>query len=276
MADKEIQFKFSMSDGTTMQSNKIVIPSGQPAPTVKSAEIENFSLETCSWSQISEIANSGKARRYFNIGESKKVTFTNGLSVDFAIIGFDHDDLSTGSGKAGITFGAKTFLYDQLGGNIGFRSSMANSASNAGGWSQSKMRLTMMPTIFGSMPDDLREAIVPVVKKTTAGSQSSEIVLTDDKLWLYSRKEIDNDTLIGYSDEGEQYEYWRTIKNGSSAEGRIITYAGKGGSSGYLLRTPYTGDNLSYVFVSYNGNLGELYGSTGQPFPIGFCIGVTS
>lgn len=58
------------------------------------------------WSAIAAVSEAGQAREYFNVGDSRTELVTiDGASsnVVFKIIGFNHDDLSDGSGKAGMT-----------------------------------------------------------------------------------------------------------------------------------------------------------------------------
>jgi len=69
-----------------------------------------ITLETASWEEINQIAQSGKASEYFYVGETKKMTLTTGEVITFVILGFDHDDLADGSGKAKITFGMEQLI----------------------------------------------------------------------------------------------------------------------------------------------------------------------
>lgn len=72
------------------------------------------------------------------------------------------------------------------------------------------MRTSTMSEYYGKLPPDLKSVIKTVVKKTTAGNQSTEIKFSSDNLFLFSRKEITNAETEGYKEEGTQYEYWLT------------------------------------------------------------------
>jgi len=60
-------------------------------------------LERYSLSQIAEIINAGNAQQYFSIGDTKHLVYDT-YEATIAIIGFNHDDLADGSGKASVTF----------------------------------------------------------------------------------------------------------------------------------------------------------------------------
>ena len=93
---------------------------------------------------------------------------------------------------------------------------MNATGTNAGGWDESEMRTSTMATLLSQLPSDLQGVIKQVNKKATAGSQSTSITTSADKLWLLAEVEVDGTTSAGYADEGEQYEYWKTLKTAQS------------------------------------------------------------
>ena len=68
---------------------------------------ETITFANASWSDIARISESGKAPSTFSLGDTKsfEMTIADGTiqTVTFMIVGFNHDTLSDGSGKAGIT-----------------------------------------------------------------------------------------------------------------------------------------------------------------------------
>ena len=180
----------------------------------------SFNFEKASWADIAAISESGRAAAYFGVGEEKTIELTTGEKVTLVILGFNHDDL-TGGGKAGMTIGMKNLLAT--------RYAMNSSSTNAGGWDQSKMRTETMQTLLAQLPSDLRNSIKQVNKKATAGNASTTITTSSDKLFLFSEVEIDGTTTAGYADEGEQYEYWKTIKDGTVTADRIKYLSNGGG-----------------------------------------------
>lgn len=64
--------------------------------------IELISFGGCSWNELVEICESGRASTTFNIGDTREIV--NGdYSYTMRIIGFNFDDKADSSGKAGIT-----------------------------------------------------------------------------------------------------------------------------------------------------------------------------
>ena len=188
-------------------------------PTLLSTD---FSFEKASWSDIAALSESGSADKYFSVGDEKTISLTTGEQVTFVILGFDHDDLTSG-GKAGMTIGMKNLLATTY--------RMNATGTNAGGWDESEMRTSTMATLLSQLPSDLQGVIKQVNKKATAGSQSTSITTSADKLWLLAEVEVDGTTSAGYADEGEQYEYWKTVKDGTVAADRIKYLSNGSGSA---------------------------------------------
>lgn len=61
-----------------------------------------------SWEDIIAIAEAGQAEEYFAIGDKKDIVAENGAQIRLTIIGFQHDDLADGSGKAAMTIAVGT------------------------------------------------------------------------------------------------------------------------------------------------------------------------
>lgn len=71
---------------------------------------EGYSFASTSWEKIAEISEAGEASKYFEVGDTRKEyigtpTGDRDGYATFMIMGFDHDDLADGSGKAGMTIG---------------------------------------------------------------------------------------------------------------------------------------------------------------------------
>ena len=219
-------------------------------------------LADADWATIAAIAESGKASLYYSVGDEKTITLTTGEAVTLQILGFNHDDLADGSGKAGITFGMKNLLATKY--------PMNSSDTNVGGWESSAMRTSTMATLLSQLPTDLRSAVKQVSKKATAGNKSTTITTSTDKLFLFSEVELDGTTTTGYASEGEQYEYW---KNHNTASDRIKTLSNGSGSANYWwLRSPYTSYANYFRYINYNGYVAGNVASNSFGVCFGFCI----
>ena len=222
---------------------------------------------TDSWETISAACKDGSYKTVYSVGDTKDITLSTGETITFAIMGFDHDDLSDGSGKAPITLGMTELLATKY--------PMNSTDTNAGGWDESEMRTSTMATLLTQLPSDLQAVIETVNKKATAGGASTSITTSADKLWLFAEVEIDGTTSAGYVDDGEQYEYWKTVKDGTVSADRI-KYLSNGSGSAYFwwLRSP--SDNSGFDFRCIGSTTGTV---TSHPahyaygVSFGFCIG---
>lgn len=192
-----------------------------------------------SWANISMVSKLGLAKEYWDIGDTIPVDI-NGISYDFQIIGFDHDNVSDsatyGRAKAGITF--QMVQADNMGlGEMCYN--LGN--TNVGGWESSEMRTIHLPTIKSVLPDELTENIVHVNKLTSEGNKSSTIVTTEDNLFLLSEIEIFGTTTYSAMGEGIQYSYYA---NGGSTDKNLLWWE----------RSPHIGTSTAVCSVYGDGS----------------------
>lgn len=103
-----------------------------------------------------------KAKAAMDAGTKFSVKLTNGKTLEYRIIGIDHDDLADGSGKAGLTFEATN---DALDGPIGHP--MNATDTNAGGWEKSELRGRFNSgDIWSLLPSELQSKAKAVTKMT--------------------------------------------------------------------------------------------------------------
>ena len=223
-----------------------------------------FTFAASEWDDISRIAATGNAQKYFNVGDEKTISLTTGEQVTLVILGFNHDDLTSG-GKAGITIGMKNLLATKY--------RMNATPTNVGGWDESEMRTSTMATLLSQLPSDLQSVIKQVNKKATAGDGSATITTSADKLWLFALVEIDGTTSAGRADEGEQYEYWKTVKDGT-VQGERIKYLSNGGSyaNSWWLRSSNIGNSTNFKYIASTGNDLANGADVNLGVAFGFCV----
>lgn len=220
----------------------------------------NLTFQNATWSKINELAQAGTIQNYFSVGDEKTIQLSNGDKAILVILGFNHDDLTAG-GKAKVSIGMKSVL------NTTYQMNPAPS-SNAGGWNSSTMRLTTLPSIFNTLPEDLQRVIKYVNKKTSQGSQSSVIITSSDRLWLLSFSEIYSNPGTIYSQEGSIYSYWSTRTTNND---RLKYKYGKTSSTDWWLRSPTKTSDTNFQRITgglITGNKANNY--LGVSF--GFCI----
>lgn len=195
------------------------------------------SFATMSWSAISNISEAGNAASTFSVGDEKELQIGD-ETYHVQILGFNHDDKSDGTGKAGITVGLKEIMTTKK---------VMNSAStNVGGWKDSEMRTYVNGNVYNNLLQEVKDIIKPVDKKTSEGNKSTNVITTSDKLFLLSEVEIFGSTEHSANGEGNQYQYFA---NGGSK----VKYR-SGSLYAWCERSPYVSSTNSFCFVNYNGS----------------------
>lgn len=213
-------------------------------------------LEAMAWADINIVGQAGAAASVFKRGDKKNITI-NGETITIRLEDFSHDDLASG-GKAPMTFMMENLLAGT--------NNMNSTNTNVGSWSASAMR-SRMATFLNQLPADLRAVIKPVIKKTTAGNQTTTIQTTTDSLWLPSPKEVGlHTTETGYKDEGTQYPLF--TDNAS----RIKKLSNGTGSAYYWwTRSPNAGNSSSFRCVASDGSSNYYNASNTSGVCLGLC-----
>lgn len=242
-------------------------------------EIKSFALSD--WQEIKEILDSGKAKEVFEIGDEREETLITGEKITLVILGFGQDEKVSG-GKVNMTIGLKNLMDGDFEMNL--------THTNEGGWEKSRMRTVYMERVFKLLPEELRNIIVPVKKSTSAGGGSTDITVSEDKLFLFSLAEIysqrgisksDNSNISGnadtYQEEGTQYEYFKELLGDADPyddNEEIIKRKANGGGSayGWWLRSPCIGGTGSFRCVYYDGDVGSYSAGGTSCVCFGFCV----
>lgn len=233
--------------------------------------------------QISAVANEIAAKGMtsaeveetfgWKIGDTVSYKLSTGEPVEMRIIGFNHDDLSDGSGKAGITLQTVDCLATLY--------PMNSSRTNVGGYAASKMKTETLPTIKVLLPKEWQDVITPVDKKSANGGYSnySETLTLSEDLFLLSGIELFNtESSYGYAqdgaNEGSQYEYWagkadadRIKKYDTDADGVADTV------TFWWLRSSFYALTGGFCIVSTQGGASGNEANTARGVSFGFCIG---
>jgi hypothetical protein len=170
---------------------------------------ENITFANASWSKIAEISESGEAENYFSLGETKELSFdVDGVreTLTMEIIGFNHNDLADGTGKAGITLWSRQVLKTSM---VPGKQSDANKFT---GYDTSVIKTWFNGTLLDAMPETLRERIKEVYTPTSwaAGGTIGYGIAQEssNKCWLLSCTEMGASAYNGSSlcgVEGENY-----------------------------------------------------------------------
>ena len=214
-------------------------------------------LSDWTWEQIVALSNSGTdPRNYFSVGDEKDLILTTGEIVPTVIGDFYHNTITGTNIKAPIAFTFKNCLNTTY--------VMNSSLINSGGWGGSKMRNTDMVNIFNTFPAELRTdgAVKYVDVVATAGSQSTSLVTSSDRLRLHSITELGL-THSYAGTEGTKYAYY-------ASGNRVKTVNGT--ANRYWTRSPSTNNFRYFCSVSASGTADYNYSDEAYGVACGFDI----
>lgn len=266
----------------------VLLPKG---PQVKSC------LNDYSWEEIAQISKLiskkgdqngaiGIAKKYhlctadgkLDGTQTKDVTLSDGTQTKVMIMGFNHDDKSDGSGKAGITF---IFADDVAKKNMFERADLDNlfqkiqdDGSASISWENASLRSWLSDSFSNELPSDLREQIVSVDKADAVmpwvsytidsyygGGIGAELndnpdlmttTTTSDKLWVPSFVELAplSDYLMSnwtyLLQEGSQYQLFNDAGVTADTPNRILgTYDSQDGGGWWLRSWSTYGDRFT-------------------------------
>ena len=180
-----------------------------------------------------------KAKAAMDAGTKFSVKLTNGKTLEYRIIGIDHDDTADGSGKAGLTFEATNNV---LGGQR-----MNATDSNAGGWEKSELRGRLNSgDLWALLPAEIQSKAKAVTKMTDnqGGGKAGTPSATTDKVFLLSTTEVYGDL----QSDGTQYEFYKSKGVTTS------NYSGASSSDGHWTRSVYPSNSTNFRFVYSYGD----------------------
>lgn len=232
------------------------------------------SFADSTWEEIAFISSKGLASSVYNVGDTKTIVLSTGEELTLAILDFEHDDLSNGDGKAGITIGLTCALNDTY---------KMHSANTGYKWSTSAMRTTHLVNIFSTLPSELQLCIKDVDKITYDYYSKKEYITTSEKLFLLSAIEISSyDALASVNEtvnrgfyEGSPYQYFRTdINEYSTLPTKMLTSAGD--AAYWFLRSGSAKTTTDVRYVGSDGFAGSNYttspGVNARHVVFAFCI----
>lgn len=198
---------------------------------------EKVVFATGSWADIIRIAESGEAAQHFAVGDTRDIQIGD-YTIPFMIAGFNHDDLSDGSGKAGISIVAKELYpvaYEEPRWAYVYPSGETD-------WHRE------MNNLLSSVVDlTLRSAIKSVVKQAeTSSSGNASVVQCDCHIWKPSMIELGPTSNVysstKYNILGATYEAF------TNATDMRRTIAGSTGYGIYRARNTSTTSGAAYPF----------------------------
>ena len=204
------------------------------------------------WEQIIEACQKNKVPETWEVGDQKAMSI-NGTDYLIDIIGKNHDDYADGSGKAPLTFQ----MHDC------FINPHQMHASQSDIWVSCTMRknLEMLRTV---MPTEVENSVKEVNKLVAAGTNSSVITTTAEKLFLLSEVEIRGIAEYTFDGEGSQYAYYKA--------GNSVIKKANGTARRWWGRSPGKGYQTRFFYVLENGTYGVAYSTEKFYVSFAFCF----
>ena len=231
--------------------------------TVAQKEAKDWTLDEQK-AAATDIAKNGtssvvyaKAKAAMDAGTKFSAKLTSGKTLEYRIVGINHDDLADGSGKAGLTFEAtNTALAAQR---------MNATNTSAGGWEASELRGRLNTgDLWSLLPSEFQSKVKSVKKMTDnqGGGKAGTPTATADKVFLLSATEVYGDL----QSDVVQYEYYKSKGVTTS------NYSGASSSAAHWTRSVYPSLSMRFCYVSYYGNYSSNYATdTDNVFPA-FCF----
>lgn len=260
-------------------------------------------LNDCTWEQIANIADAGKAAEYFAVGDAKEIvingtvgnTTFDSLSVWAFIIGFDHNADIEGSntihfqiGKTAQADGTNISLVDSKYNTVVTSAGYFNvntSATNSGGWRDSYMRKVLLGSdndpddplegsLLAALPSDMRSVMKGVTKYTdnTGGGAdtAARVTSTIDYLWLPAEWELFGKRTYGNSAEQsyqQQYDYYA-----SGNKKKFYKHNDQSTAAAWRLRSPDATSSEGFCFVNVSGESNIRTAETSFGVAPCFCV----
>lgn len=225
-----------------------------------------------SWATIARASAEGIASQVWSIGDGIDIVLAGDYSgsVTMQIAGFDHDSLAEG-GRAGITFLSKQLVAGGV---------FYDYSTLGGGWRDSTIRSNMMPKVYGSLPEEVREAIRTAIKTTSC--QSYGLLTTEDDVFIPSLPEVFalddsvfTDTYgrpLNTENDGTRYDIF---KNSDDARRKGLISGGAGDwwtrSSGRESGSSSTNTCAGFVKIDGSSSGGGIQSSS-KCICFGFCV----
>ncbi len=192
-----------------------------------------------------------KAKAAMDAGTKFSMKLTDGQTLEYRIIGINHDDLAVGSGKAGLTFEATN-------GALGTQRMNAMN-SNAGGWEKSELRNRLNSgDLWALLPAEIQSKAKAVTKMTDNkggggwDSKDATVTVTSDKLFLLSTTEVYGNL----RSDGTQYEYYKSKGvSKSNCSGAFSDFS-------HWARSVNPSESTVFLCVNYIGDYGIAANAT--------------
>lgn len=277
---------------------RVIVAGGAPKMTVPSKPSNlpeiGTPLNDMSWEEIRAISDAGLASSYFNVGDRKAVTLNGtvgSLSLNGTyycyIIGIDHNSAIEGTNRIHFQFGytaasggVHIAFIDSGYNNVhdsGLYFNMNSAQSSSGGWTNSRMRTTIIPTFKACLPSDLQAVLKTVTKYSDntgssdiASDTASYVTATTDDIFLLSEWEVFGARSYSNSAEKNYQAQYAWYSAGNSKE--RYCHSATGSTARWWLRSVSVGYSGVFGFVDTPVRAAGHFANYSLGFAPAFCV----
>ena len=203
------------------------------------------------WATINTLLSKGQTS-LFNVGEVKTLILNgtagslsfNNTTAYATIISLDRNRSNEGNTNLHLQLALDSGNTKLLGNAV-----MNATATNNGGWGSCQMRTRECANLFNCLPSDLQAIVKTTTKYTSAGSESTSIVSSSDKIFLLSEFEILGYTSLSVSEEGNYQQQYSWYSNHGK-----IKYNSFGSEDTWWERSPYRSTSNRFCYVMDSGS----------------------
>lgn len=248
-------------------------------------------LDNNDWATISYASKNGLAASTWSVGDRKAVAL-NGTAGSLSlsgtyycyIIGIDHNSAIEGINRIHFQFGYTSasggvhIAFIDGGYNSNYTSgsyfNMNNANSNSGGWENSRMRTTIIPTFKACLPADLQAVLKTVTKysdNTGGGANiASHVKATTDDIFLLAEWEVFGARSYANSAEMKyqaQYAYY------SAGNSKVrYRHSSTDSTANWWLRSSRTDSSDAFCFANALGSASRTVAERSYGFAPAFCV----
>ena len=208
----------------------------------------NPDFAEATWRQLKTAVETGVATSLYadSIGATREITLTNGQTIHLRLSNNTADmyELADGSGTTGFVLEFVELL------NTTYPMNQTN--TNVGGWSASYMKNTVMPLIFDMLPDDLKDVIATIKRKTCYSGNDGTLVESEDTLFLPTERNVFSSRNYSRVEEWNASTRWQYYAQNDTNTARIKYL--NGSASTWWLCSVRDGSTNNFCSTNSSGN----------------------
>lgn len=208
--------------------------------------------------QIQAAVDQGIYKDLWNIGDELTI-FVGDANYTFQLADFDHDPIS-GAGKTA----AMTFIMKDL---MNTQQKMNNTSTNSTSFVGSALYSYIANTLYPSIPEEWRNIMKKVDKKTSVGNKGTSIRTDSYNLFIPAEVEIFGNATYSVAGEGALYPLYST----GSYRVKLLAN-GTGSATWWWVRSPFASASTDFCFVGSGGSSSNDYAGLLGGVCLGFCV----